>query len=176
MKAIELFENTELQWNKNPQIGWWLDNDPVTFYHGTHMRNIEGILKHGIFAPSEGPTAGKVSLALDPYTAFGYAAMGGDGGESSFRGAGQKAKTTPPSDRVVFVLEIPQNYFLPRMVDARSSMTDQAGKLDDRREYENFKRTAIAPNNTDHLYYALTEIRLPEHVPAEFIKGYMFKK
>ena len=72
-------------------------------------------------------------------------------------------------------MKIPQSYFLNRMIDARNSMTDQKGRLEDREKYLEFKQSEKAPNNTDHLYYALTEIRLPNHVPAEFIAGYMFK-
>ena len=34
----------------------------------------------GIKAPDSGPTAGKVSMTFDPYTARGYAFMGGESG------------------------------------------------------------------------------------------------
>lgn len=160
-----------LKWNGNPEIGWWLDNDPVTFYHGTHIRNKDGILKDGIFAPESGPTAGYVSLALEPNTSFAYASMSGTGGESGFRAAGGKATSTPPRERIVFVLEIPQSYFKSRMAAARGAMDNERTKLINKSRYEAW----LKQNKTDQEYYQITEIRLPKHVPAKYIVGYMTK-
>lgn len=161
----------QIKWNGNPTIGWWLDNNPVTFYHGTHIRNKDGILKDGIFAPESGPTAGYVSLALEPNTSFAYASMSGAGGESGFRGAGQKATSTPPKERIVFVLHIPQSYFKTRMAPARGAMDVERTKLTTKSRYETWAKTG----KTDQEYYAITEIRLPKHVPAKYIVGYMLK-
>lgn len=161
----------QLRWNGNPKIGWWLDNDPVTFYHGTHINNIIGILKDGIYAPKSGPTAGFVSLALEPNTSFAYASMSGAGGESGFRGAGQAARHTPKEERVVFVLEIPQSYFKSRMAPARGAMDVEREKLTNKEKYDAWVKT----KKSDQEYYAITEIRLPKHVPAKYIVGYMLK-
>jgi len=161
----------EIPWVKNPSIGWWLDEQNVTFYHGTHSRNLEGILATGIYAPKSGPTAGMVSLALEPNTAFGYASMSGTGGESSFRAAGNSVSTTPPSDRVVFKLIIPQSYFLSRMAQQRGHVQEYVNRLKDRSLYFEAK----TKHKQDQEYYAITEIRLPKFVPAKYIKGYMFK-
>ncbi len=60
--------------DKNPKIGWWLDQGKtLRFYHGTHIRNIDWVEKNGLLAPTEGSTAGWISLALEPHTAHGYA-------------------------------------------------------------------------------------------------------
>ncbi len=169
IKDLILEKNTQVAWNNNPKIGWWLDNNPVRFYHGTNIKNLEGILDEGIYAPSSGPTSGWVSLALEPNTAFGYASM--SGGESSFRAAGAKAHHVPAKERVVLILEIPQNYFLSKMAPARGNMDTQRNKLKDRELYDAWARSG----KTDQEYYQLTEIRLPDFVPSSFIVGYMKK-
>lgn len=160
-----------MKWNGNPEIGWWLDNDPVRFYHGTHIRNKDGILKEGIFAPESGPTAGYISLALEPNTSFAYASMSGAGGESGFRAAGQKAASTPSRERIVFVLDIPQSYFKTKMAPARGNMDTERTKLTSKSRYETWAKS----NKSDQEYYQITEIRLPKHVPAKYIVGYMTK-
>lgn len=157
------------RWNGNPEIGWWLDKDPVTFYHGTHFRNLEWVTQHGLVAPNEGSTAGWVSLAIEPNTAFGYASMSGAGGETNFRAAGHKPVHTPPEDRIVFVLRIPQNEFLPIMAPMRGNVKEYVDKLTNRDRYDEFK-------GTDAEYYLLTEIRLPHKVSVKYIKGFMQKR
>jgi len=175
----ELFESTEMPWVDKPAIGWWLDSDPVTFYHGTNARNLQGVLDKGIFAPTDGPTANWVSLALDPKTSLGYASM--TGGESSFRDAGKNAKHVPTNERVVFVIQLVQSYFLPKMAEARGNMDNKRTKLSDEGRYREWvesktKQFGKYPNVFDLEYYALTEIRLPKHIPVQYIKGYMFKR
>lgn len=154
----------QLKWNNNPKIGWWLDKDPVTFYHGTHRDNLKSILDNGIYAPKTGPTAGWVSLALEPFTAFGYASM--SGGETTFRSSGSKAIHVPPKDRIVIVIEIPQKYFLPKMAEMRGQVKSYKEKLTNKDLY-------INSGISDSEYYAITEIRLPKHVNKKYIKGWM---
>ncbi len=154
--------------NKNPNIGWWLDNDPITFYHGTHIRNIDYIEKNGLKSPKEGPTAGWISLALEPNTAYGYASMSGAGGESEFRSAGHKAITTKKEERVVFIIKLPKKLVLSKMGKERGAMQSTRTKLINKNEYESW-------NKTDQEYYALTEIRMPNKIDTKFIKGYMVK-
>jgi len=186
MRYQDLFEDFKLE----SPIGWWLDNDPVTFYHGTHISRKDSIQKTGIYAPKEGPTAGYVSLALEPQTAKGYASM--TGGESAFRKAGNAAKHVPLNERVVAILEIPQSYFLPRMAEARGNMDRERSKLIDKNRYEQEKeewihnvmnRTGKTKEQVENLlykfdqeYYAVTEIRLPEYVPAKFITDWLRSK
>jgi len=158
--------------NFNPKIGWWLDSDPVTFYHGTHINNLEFIQKNGIVAPTEGSTAGWVSLALDPMTSRAYASMSGMGGETAFRSAGKKVKAnTPMNERIVFVIQMKQKDFLKKMAPARGNMDTQRKKLIDKDLYEKH----IANGGSDLDYYMLTEIRMPKKIDTKFIKGYMIK-
>lgn len=172
MKIEKLLEQTkQMPWDSRPKIGWWLDNNPVRFYHGTHIRNLEGILENGIYAPKEGYTAGWVSLALEPNTAFGYAAMSGSGGETNFRSLGTKATSTPANERVVFVLEIPQSYFQSKMGTQGGNVEEYRDRLTNPELYKKWKEMG----KSDAEYYAITEIRIPKHVPVEFIVGWMKK-
>ena len=165
----------ELPYEKFPKIGWWLDSDPVTFYHGTHARNKDWILQNGLHAPTEGSTAGWVSLAIEPNTSLGYASMSGNGGETAFRDASKtKAVHTPTNERIVFVLKIPQSEFLNKMAKARGNMEAERNKLTDRNKYASFIKGK--PYQFDQEYYAKTEIRMPKVVDPKYIVGYMVKK
>lgn len=160
--------------DKNPKIGWWLDNDTIRFYHGTHIRNIEYVEKNGLLAPTSGDTAGWISLALEPHTAHGYASMSGAGGETaykaadgSFRGS-TNIKTTDKKERVVFIIELPKKMVLSKMAPERGAMQSTKNRLKDKSEYD-------AWDKQDQLYYALTEIRMPNKIDPKYIKGYMTK-
>jgi len=167
LQRVKLKSNPST-WKK----GWWLDKDKIQFFHGTHKRNLEFIEKNGIVAPTEGSTAGWVSLALEPSTGHGYAAMSGSGGETGFRGAGQKAVNVPHGDRITFVIEIPKKEVLSKMAPERGAMQSTSGRLTDKKNYESAK----AKGMSDTEYYALTEIRFPKVVPVKYIRGYMFYK
>lgn len=171
MKIIDLFEAQQLSSDWHPKVGWWLDNDPVIFYHGTHESRVKYVLEKGLLAPATGSTAGWVSLALEPNTALGYASM--HGGETSFRSAGGKAKHVPVDERVVFVIKLPQSYFLSKMAPARGAMQEYKEKLTNKELYLQFKEKH--PNWPDSVYYQLTEIRMPKNIPANFITGWMKK-
>lgn len=174
-----LTENQEVSWGGFPVIGWWENNDPLTLYHGTHIRNIEGILESGIFAPKEGYTAGKVSLALEPNTAFGYASMSDAGGESQFRSKGKKAQHTPANERVVFILQVPKNFVKENMLASRGNIEEYRRKLIDKELYLDWVQKnggeAYDSGKMDQQYYALTEIRFPDHVSKDFITSYTIK-
>jgi hypothetical protein len=182
MKSFKIFvedlSNREIPWESNPNLGWWRDQDPITLYHGTHKRNISSFLENGILLPKNPPAnrIPEISLALDPYTAFGYAAMSGSGGEVGFRQAGSKVSTTPVEDRVVFKLEIPMNFIL-KYYDGNLGGNRDSGDIKSRtnikskEEYTNWKQLG----KTDVAYYALTELRIKNSIPSEYIVGYMFK-
>ena len=153
----------KLTTTRYPKIGWWLDKDQVVFYHGTHKRHLDSILRGGIRAPTRGPAANWVSLALEPNTAHAYASMSG---ETAFRAAGQKAVHVPDDERVVLVVKMKKNQFLPKMAPERGAMSTTKGKLKDKTLYEKHV-------GHDVEYYSMTEIRYPVHVPAGSIMGWM---
>jgi hypothetical protein len=141
------------------------------FFHGTHKKNLSFIEKNGILAPKEGATAGWVSLALEPNTAHGYAAMSGAGGETSFRAAGAKVTNVPHEDRITFIIKIPKSEVLKKMAPERGAMQSTKNRLKDPAEYE---RLVLKGRMTDTEYYQLTEIRWPNVVPLKYILGYTY--
>lgn len=160
-------DKKKFKWAGTPKIGWWADRNTLLMYHGTHHKNLLGILENGIFAPTSGPTANWVSMALEPNTAFGYASMGG---ESSFRAAGANAQHIPPQDRVVLVAKFPMSFVKKQMEkDYRGNVQYTRNRLTDKSEYEAWKKS-------DQEYYALTEIRFPKKIDPKYIIGYMTKK
>lgn len=162
-------------WHKNPKIGWWQDHheehpDHYVMYHGTHEKNLGGIAKHGIHSPKSGSTAGWVSMTHDPHTAHAYASM--HGGETAFRGAGQKAQHTPHEHRAVVVAHIPKKWAHENMNHhLRGNMPDVKDRLQNKAKYDEHK----AAGKPDHEYYQTTELRFKDHIPPHFIKGYMQK-
>lgn len=178
--AIHLLESKGLEkheWQKDPKIDWWKDEpgDHYTLYHGTHEKNLEGIHKNGIHAPKEGSTKGWVSMTHDPHTAHAYASM--HGGETAFRGANQKAQSTPHEHRSVVVAHIPKKWAHENMNHhLRGNMPEVKDRLNDKSKYEEHKKAG----KPDHEYYRTTELRFKDKIPAEFVKGYMkhpgFKK
>lgn len=159
----------EYKWLKDPKIGWWADRSSLLMYHGTHINNLEAIIENGIYAPKSGPTANWVSMALDPYTANGYASMGG---ESAFRAAGAKARHIPENERVVLVCKFPMSWIQQNMEkNFRGNVDSTRDKLTNKERYLEHKKSG----KTDHEYYALTELRFPKHIDPKFIIGYMRK-
>ena len=61
--------------------------------------------------------------------------MSGEGGESKFRDAGARPKSTPPEDRIVFKIELPKQFVLDNKGELRGNMTDQKDKLINKEKY-----------------------------------------
>lgn len=47
---------------RNPRIGWWIDNDPIRFYYGCDPYEVDYFSKIGIVAPWVGLSLEPVSL------------------------------------------------------------------------------------------------------------------
>lgn len=158
-------ELREIPWDKNPKIGWWRDKSHVTLYHGTHDSNVDSIREKGLHAPKHGPTAGNISMALEPHTAHGYASM--TGGESAFRAAGAGARHVPHSERSVMVYRVPKAW-MDRHTNPhlRGNTDDVRDNLTSRQKYEKH----AASGRADHEHYAKTELRF-SHVPSKFLVG-----
>lgn len=158
----------QVPWKSNLKLGWWLDNDPMTFFHGTHISNIDTIEKEGL-KPNPESSEPYVSLALEPSTAFGYACM--MGGEACFakQAKSGKAKTVPPNERAVLIIQLSKDFVLKNMAPERGKSVLAKGKLKDEKRYKEF-------SGTDTEYYQLAEIRIPKKVDPKYIKGYMIKR
>lgn len=150
----------ELPWDPDPKIGWWRDNDPIRLYHGTHISRIRDIAASGLVS-----STGWVSLAVDPYTARGYASM--TGGESEFRKAGKRARHAPMEERAVLVIEAPLGWLLENYDPSMGGNIGTArARMTDKSLYDDY-------DGSDYSYYALTELRVRDEVPPEYIVGYM---
>lgn len=163
----------KIPFDKNPKIGWHKDQpDHYVMYHGTHERNLHHIAKHGIEAPTSGPTKDRVSMTHDPHTAHAYAAMSGGGGESAFKGVGQKPTTTPHNKRATVVAHIPKDWAHKHMDhDLSGNVAGAKERMTHKHLYDQHK----AAGKPDHEYYQTTELRFKKHIPPEFIKGYAKK-
>jgi len=157
----------QFAWSGNPKIGWWKDRNMLMLYHGTHIDNLKLIADSGyIKAPTSGPTANWVSMALEPNTSLGYASMGG---ESAFRAAGAKASHIPINERGVLVAKVPMTWVLKNMeTNFRGNTDGTRTRLTNKAEYDEWSKT-------DQEYYALTELRFPKTFPTRFIVGFMKK-
>jgi hypothetical protein len=162
----KLNQYKKLAWDGSPKVGWWLDNQTITFYHGTHKNNLTKVMENGLVAPTQGPTKDWVSLTLDPNTAFGYASMSG---ESAFRAAGGKAMSVPKEDRVVLVLKLPKSYVESKMDETlKGNMGSARDHMSKEDLYKSWKKS-------DQEYYMTSEVRFPHKVESKYIVGYMTK-
>jgi hypothetical protein len=153
----------KMPWKTPGDIGWWEDQETLTLYHGTHIKNVDAIAKTGLDRMD--PTTGMISLTLDPFTARGYASM--SGGESNFRQAGQKAKITPMNERAVLIFEIPTKWIVAHMdKNLGGNVGDTKKNMQDKTRFEKF----TGPHSQ---YYQLSEFRVNTIVPPKFLKGYM---
>jgi hypothetical protein len=173
MRITELLnENLNLiPFEKNPQIGWWEDQEYVTVYHGTHDRNIPAILQNGLNRPD--PKTGMISVTSDPFTAHGYAAMSGAGGEAKFRAAGAKPMHVPDEDRSVIKMQIPIAWLKANMDKNLSGNIGLAkDHLASKDAYVKWKQD----NKPDFQFYQTSEFRLAKPIPVDYITGIMKKK
>lgn len=162
----------ELTFDKNPKLGWYHDGDHIVGYHGTHERHIDSVYKNGLNRPD--PKTGMISVALDPHTAHGYAAMSSAGGEAHFRTAGAKVTTTPHHERAVFKVRIPKDWAHEHMDHGLGgNIGDARKRLSSQSEYHSWKEKN--PNSSDHEYYMGSELRFKKSIPPEFIEGHMKK-
>lgn len=180
MKSFIQFitEHKKIPFEHHPHVGWWKDKADEdgyhTVYHGTHKKNLDHILKHGI--THKDPRTGMISVTHDPHTAHGYAAMSGSGGESNFRKVGKKATHTPHEDRVVIKMHLPK-HFVYKHLDKNLSGNSTSGgvnKMSDKKHYDDWKRKN--PDRPDHEFYQVSELRLKHEIHPDHIVGYMHKK
>lgn len=90
---------------------------------------------------------GYVLCSLEPHTAFAYAAMSNTIQESA----------VPSQDRMVFKITVPYNFVSNNIV-----VNNNNG------DYTDWGKSDVE-------YYALNEVRVLNHIPVEFIEGYMTK-
>jgi len=132
-------------------IGWWRDGQEgkngkkiIVVHHGTHIRNVPSMLKHGLNKPD--PTTGMISTTPDPNTAHGYAAMSAAGGErefmnTQFRKQHNLAVNTPHEERAVVTMRIPKEWAERHMdPQLRGNLGVTRDRMLNKSHYDNWKK------------------------------------
>ncbi len=148
----EAVKNKGFGWINNPSIGWISDADPMRFYYGTTASNIKKILLDGIYAGDDG----YVLMAAEPHSALAHASM---------RSPFIEGSMFDEEQNVIFIVEFPRSYL------AKSHLlveNDRQARFTNKELYEDWGKSDVE-------YYALIEVRVPEYIPVEFIKGYTTK-
>lgn len=147
----ETVKNKIIPWNNNPTIGWIENGDNFTLYYGTNKSTIKSILNEGIYASDDG----YILCSLEPNTALINSRMRNLLCES---GHPFSIVNTP----VVFAIVIP------------TSVSNNMVILEDPKERMK-KEIYESWGKSDVEYYALIAVGIPEHIPVNYIKGYMVK-
>jgi len=148
----ETINSKILGWTNNPSIGWIADSELMRFYYGTNTMNIKKILTDGIYAEDDG----YVLLAAEPYSALAHSQM---------RSSIVEGMMFDDSNDIVIIVEFPRNYLSKKHLLIEN---DRMERFTDKELYENWGKSDVE-------YYALIEVKVPEYVPVEFIKGYTKK-
>lgn len=156
MKIESIFEDTtkrkRLSWDGNPSIGWLLNNNKINLYHGITLEKLDSVFKEGIYADD----SGFVLCSAEPNTALYQAQMNAVLRED-------RIKTLPSKDRAVCVITLPSLFLYNKQLVVEN---DLSNRFTDNKLYESWGKS-------DAEYYALIDVNVPNHIPVEFIKGYM---
>ena len=154
---------------------WWkdelADKGSVTLYHGAAQENLDSILKSGLKADRKGFSY----LTPDPATGTGYAVMSGQGGEKAFKGA-KKVKDTPIEDRILLQIEVPEEAILKNINKQRSPTSKKKLVEESGENFTPTVQSSLGKGKYTEPYYSLTEFRLNQDIPSEWITGYAVKK
>lgn len=148
----------------------WSSGDHVVVYHGTHIKNVPGILKNGI--NNKDPKTGMVSVAIGNHgfnVAHGYAAMSG---EHAFRQAGAKAVQVAPQDRAVVVAHLPREW-VDKHVDRDFGGNPDSVKK--RLKSRNIHTMHVVKTGEAFAAHETPELRFSQPIPAKYIKGWKQK-
>ena len=123
MRKSELIEQAikskKIDWISDPEIGWFLESDPIRLYYGAKENEIASILENGIYADENG----YVCCSLDPYTA-NYHAM-------------PLTESYNEDKRVVFVIDIPASY------TAKNPFFVESERITDKKLYEKWGKSDV---------------------------------
>ncbi len=145
----EAVNSRTLGWINNPSLGWIAGSELMRFYYGTNTTKVKQILRDGIYAGDDG----YVLLATEPYSALEHSQM---------RSPLIEGMMFDDNDGIVFVVEFPRNYLSKKHLLVEN---DREERFTNKELYENWGKSDVE-------YYALIEVRVPEYIPVEFIKGY----
>jgi len=134
-------------------VGWWLDNEVMTLYHGTSIDNVDNIISNGLL----GTNTHFIHLTFDMNTAYGF---------SIFKHGYEESLTNfqfnNKNQRCLIELKFNIDDFLYRILDINFSYGTSYSRLSDRKVYDDFI-------GTDNEYYKYTEFILTESIEKKYI-------
>jgi len=153
MKINQLIEQEvivrKLDWSGRPTIGWLAESKSVRLYYGTLLKTVKRIFKEGIYAGDDG----YILCAAEPNTASLHSIIRilGESTEHKF--------SISKNKRAVFVIDVPRKYI---------EETASENRFFNKELYESWGKSDVE-------YYALIDVKVKNHVPVNWIKGYMIK-
>lgn len=147
----ETIKNKIIPWNNNPTIGWINGGNNFTLYYGTDESKVKSILNEGIYASDDG----YVLCSLEPNTALINSRM---------------RSLLCESDQLFSVVKTPVVF----AISLPTSLASNMKVFEDPKERMN-KEIYESWGKSDAEYYALIAVGIPEHIPVNYIKGYMVK-
>lgn len=149
---------------------WSENEDHLVVYHGTHIKNVPGIIDlNGPGISNKDPKTGMISVAIGSHgrsVGHGYAAMSG---ERNFRQSGKKAVTVPHEDRAVVVAHLPMDW-VRQHVDRNfgGNPPDIKRRLADPEAHDEY----VKKNGEDFSPLTTPELRFDAPIEAKYIVGY----
>lgn len=153
MKINQLVEQEmnvrKLNWDGRPKIGCLVESKLVRLYYGASLKTVKRIFKEGIYAKDDG----YVLCAAEPNTALLHSIIRilGESTNPSF--------IISRNEKVVFVIDVPRKYI-------KEAISEE--KFFDKELYESWGKSDVE-------YYALVDVKIKNHIPVNWIKGYMTK-
>jgi hypothetical protein len=139
-----------IAWQNNPDIGWWLDNEPLKLYFGCSNTDVPNIDRGGIRSLSTGPNAFAISVSLDPGTAYS-----------------KINSNVMQKDRAVLHVRVPLRWFMSAFDSDLSGVRDKQ-RLLDKDMYEKFTRSDLD-------YYKGFQVRIRSNIPRRFVVGVSYR-
>jgi len=147
----EDIKKNKILWNNKPKIGWIYESNFIKLYYGATKNQIKRIFEEGIIADS----SGFVKCSLEPNTAIPHAKI---------RYLYEGIKNPFLEQVIVFRIKYPIKEFKQNgIID-----NDLKNHLKDKKIYEHWAKSDVE-------YYSFITIKIPKHVPINYINGYMVK-
>lgn len=148
--VTETVQNKKLPWVKNPEIGFLAESPRTRLYYGSDSLKLKNIFREGIYAADDG----FILCSAEPYTALSHATM-----------RQSLTESIDDTTRCVVVFDVPLSFFDKNELVIEN---DTKKRFTDLKLYEEWGRA-------DCEYYALINVKVPDHVPVTWIRGWMTK-
>lgn len=147
----EIYDTSQKSWNGNPTIGWYNDNLNYRLYYGTHISKVKENIKEGFNSRHD-----DILFAFEPNTALVHAAM------RIHNSLGRLDLDI--NKRAVIEVVVPRDYLHDNIIIEN----DINNRLHTKKIYEQWGKSDVE-------FYAFVNVKIPTHIPPDFINGYMVK-